>query len=197
MIKKILLDDNGLHFSNNDLPLLIHGDDGYGASLFSVSVMADMYAQGANIVFLCGYHMARDEFDLQTQSNQVSVIVSENFEIAELKAKRVIFIPSERPELLGQVLQSLGESDKRIVFIKNFDLFDKSIFSVVENVPNLVMMGNIDECAYKAELLDKSWTTEIYFSVPQTEVQMNIPELKKYKGYLKSNSKEGIVSLIQ
>jgi len=41
MIKKIMLDSKDLHFSKADLPLLIHGDDGYGDSLLSVSVMAD------------------------------------------------------------------------------------------------------------------------------------------------------------
>ena len=70
MIKKMLFNERELHFAKSDLPLLIHGDDGYGASLFSVSIMADLYAQGANIVFLCGYDMARDQFVLQTQSKQ-------------------------------------------------------------------------------------------------------------------------------
>lgn len=197
MIKKMLLNNYDLHFSKADLPLLIHGDDGYGASLFSVSVMADLYAQSANIVFLCGYHMARDEFDLQTQSKQDSVIVREGFEAAALETKRVIYIPSEQPELLQQVLESLGGSNERVVFFKNFDLFDESVFRAVKKLSNVVIMGNIDKCSYENELLDKNWETQIYFSIPETEVQTKIPELEKYTGYLKSSNKEGIVSLVQ
>jgi len=197
MIKNMLIDNNDLHFSKLDLPLLIHGDDGYGASLFSVSVMADLYAQGANVVFLCGYHMARDEFDMQTQAKQDSVTVSDGFVAAEVENKRVIFVPSEQPELLRQVLESLGNSDKRIIYLKNFDLFDESIFSAIENLPNLVIMGDIDKCPYKNRLLDKNWATQIFFSSPKTEVQLKIPKLEKYKGFMKSDSKEGIVSLVQ
>ncbi|MCA9332818.1 hypothetical protein KDA00_03010 [Candidatus Saccharibacteria bacterium] len=197
MIKKMLIDNNDLHFSQVDLPLLIHGNDGYGASLFSMSVMADLYAQDVNIVFLCGYHMARDEFDLQTQSKQNSVIVDNNFNAQAIMGKRVIFIPSEQPELLGQVLEVLSDSEERVVFFKNFDLFDESVFSAVENLSKLVMMGDIDKCTYRNKLLDKNWATQIYFSMPEIEVQIRIPELEKYKGYLKSNDKEGIVSLVQ
>ncbi len=185
MLKKMLLNGEDLHFSKQNLPLLIHGDDGYGASLFSVSVVADLYAQGANLVFLCGYHMARDEFKEQTQSEDDSI------------DKRVVFIPSEHPELLGDALGSLNDSAERVIFLKNFDLFDEKIFSFVKDLPNLVMMGNIDKCSYAAELLDKRWATQIYFSMPQTTAQTKIPKLEKYKGYLESNDKEGVVSLVQ
>jgi len=197
MLKTMFMDDSELHIANSDLPLLIHGDDGHGASLFSVSVMADLYARGAKLVFLCGYHMARDEFELQTQSKQDSIIVSEDFEAAKVESKRVIFIPSKQPELLRQVLESLSDSDERVVFFKNFDLFDDSVFAVVEKLSNVVVMGNIDNCSYKTELLAKNWVTQVYFSVPQIEVQTKIPELEKYKGYLKSDNKEGVVSLAQ
>lgn len=191
------LDGVSLHFAKSDLPMLIHGKDVYGASLFSVSVMADLYAQGTNIVFLCGYHMARYEFDLQTQSRQDSVVASEGFNPGEIEGKRVIFIPSDQPELLVQVLGSLSKPDERVIFFKNFDLFDESVFSTVENLSNVVMMGDIDKCTYKSKLVSKSWETQIFFSVPQTEMQMKIPHPEKYKGYMKSNSKNGIVSLIQ
>lgn len=197
MIKKMLIDNDELHFSNTDLPLMIHGDDGYGASLFSVSVIADLYEQGASIVFLCGYHMARDEFDLQTQSKKDSIIIGEDFSAQEIEGKRVIFIPSEHPKLLGQMLEALSDSEERVVFFKNFDLFDTNIFSAVENVPNLVMMGNIDKCIYKAKLFNKDWATQILFSMPQTEMHIKAPKLEKYKGFIKSDSKEGIVSLVQ
>jgi hypothetical protein len=197
MIKQMLLGTAELHLAKPDLPLLIHGIDGNGASLFSVSVLADLYAQGANIVFLCGYHMARDEFDLQTQSKQDSVVASEGFNPADIASKRVIFIPSDKPELLDQVLKSLSDSDERIIFFKNFDLFDHSVFSAVENLSNLVIMGDIDRCSYKTKVLNQKWATQLYFSIPKTEVKTKVPELEKYKGYLKSDSRKGMVSLVK
>ncbi|MCA1806803.1 MAG: hypothetical protein LC687_02905 [Actinobacteria bacterium] len=195
MPKKTLLNAEELHFSKSDLPLMIHGDEGCGASLFSISVVADLYDQGSDLIFLCGYPMARDEFEAQTQSKDDSILVSDNFDVDLIKTKRVIFIPSEQPELLAEVVASLDDSDERIIFYKNFDLFDESVFSVLEDLSNIVMMGNIDIPSHKGKLLNKKWASQLYFSVPQTDVSVDIPALEKYKGYLKSENREGIVTL--
>lgn len=195
MIKKILFQDKDLHFSSTDFPILIHGDDGFGASLFSVCVMADLYEQGANIVFLCGFHMAREEFNQQTHSDQDSILVDDEFTAADIESKRVIFIPSNQPELLAKVLKTLSDTQDRVIFFKNFDLFDKSIYSTLDSLSNVVMMGNIDACAYKKELLDKKWMTQIYFSTPTSNVDLVFPLLEKYNGYLTSDSRAGIVRL--
>lgn len=197
MTKNILLNDKQFHFSKQNLPLLIHGEDGSGASLFSISCVADLYDQGFNIIFLCGYHMARDEFELQTKSRSESVVLAKNTDADLLRGKRVVSIPSEEPELLEYALKLLGNTHNQVVFFKNFDLFDETVFSAVRNLPSLIMMGNIDSCSYATRLPDKQWMSQVYFSIPETIPNLKIPALEKYKGYLKCGETEGTVSLAQ
>lgn len=75
MVKKILLDNNEINFSETDLPILIHGKEhsGAGASLFTVSLMANLYIQGSKMLFLSGYHMARDELLAQVGDENDSI----------------------------------------------------------------------------------------------------------------------------
>ncbi len=175
--------------------MLIHGDDGRGASLFSVSVIADLYDQGSGIIFLCGYHMARDEFDLQTNSKHDAVIIEEGFDPVEVQKKRVIFVPTERSDLLGTVIETVADANERVVFFKNFDLFETSVFKNIENLSSIVLMGNIDKCAFRSDVLGKDWASQVYFSVPQTDVGAKIRSVDKYKGYFFSADKEGVVSV--
>ncbi|MDO8269661.1 MAG: hypothetical protein Q7T54_03260, partial [Candidatus Levybacteria bacterium] len=58
----ILLNGNVYHFSESSLPILIHGEDHAGSSLFTISLLADLYIQGSKILFFTGYHFAKDEF---------------------------------------------------------------------------------------------------------------------------------------
>ena len=83
-MKQILLDGQTISLTKDNLPMLIQGADGNGASLFSVSVIANLYAQGAKLLFLCGYHMARDEFIEQTGAEADTILVqgSDDFEHA-------------------------------------------------------------------------------------------------------------------
>lgn len=196
MSKKILLNKQAFHFLKDDLPFLIHGDDGHGASLFSVSVMADLYTQGANLLFLCGYHMARDEFITQTDSTEESKLVTKQDEIKGASSKRVIFVAKETPEFFIEMIKTLPDINERIIFFKNFDLFDASVFEVVENLPKLVLMGDIDKCPYKDRLMQKSWVTRAYFSVPNYQPGLKLPELPKYSGYLFSADRQAVVSLV-
>ncbi|MFC1751507.1 hypothetical protein ACFL2V_22310, partial [Pseudomonadota bacterium] len=61
MIKPILLNQSPLSVSKSNLPFLIHGQDGKGASLFTVTLVAHLFKQNHKIIFLSGYPMARDE----------------------------------------------------------------------------------------------------------------------------------------
>src|SRR5688572_20800369 len=64
-MKTIYLDGDELHFGAEDLPVLIHGADSSGASLYTITLAADLYASGTGFLFLCGYPMAEQEFTRQ------------------------------------------------------------------------------------------------------------------------------------
>ena len=197
MSKKMLLNSQDLHVANSDLPLLIHGAEGNGASLFSVSLVADIYLRGASILFLCGYHMARDEFDGQTNSKGESMLIESKDDIRKIHNQRVIFLGKDHEELLPEVLASLSDSDEseRVVFLKNYELFTESSFESVLNYKLLVLAGDLDECSYRTRILEKSWKTSIYFSKPSINPGVAVPDIQKYTGYFVGQGKRGIVTL--
>ncbi len=167
MNKKILLNNKEFFFTSMDLPCLIHGADHAGASLFTVTMMADVFRQGEKIIFISGYQMARDEFLSQTNADE----------------KRVIFLQKDNIDLFPSLVSSLPDLDERIVLIKNIDLFDQSIFNHVKNHPKLILSGDIDRCSYKEDVLKISFKTKIFFSIPQINVNVTVPELSKYHGH--------------
>ncbi len=193
-MKKILLGDQILNLSKTDLPMLIHGADGTGASLFSISAVANLYAQGHKLLFTSGFHMARDEFREQTGITDEAILVEEASDIERAHTKRIVFVPRERADLFDKLAATLPDIAERIVFLKNFDLFDESHFAAVEKMENLVLAGDLDKCTYKDRVLGKSWQARIYFS-PVENDDTPLPELPKYHGWLASAAHNGVVSL--
>jgi len=193
--KSMLLDSQDLHIASSDLPLLIHGAEGKGASLFSVSLVADLYMQGASILFLCGYSMARDEFDKQTNSKDESILVESKDDIGSIHRQRAIFLGKDHEELLLEILASLPDVPEQIIFLKNYELFAESTFESIFNHNKLVLAGDLDACYYRTRILEKGWKTSIYFSKPNTGTGVVIPDLQKYSGYLVGRDKHGVVTL--
>ncbi|MBP6098520.1 MAG: hypothetical protein KA477_00885 [Candidatus Levybacteria bacterium] len=174
MLKKILLDGKEFHFTRPDLPIFIHGEEHVGASLFTVSVLADLYAQGSKIIALTGYPMARDEFEEQTG--------------AEENAK---FFTKENEELFITNIQTNSDVNDRVILIKNIELFSEEIFNTVKDFSNVIISGDLNKCSFKEKILQKSFNTSTYFS-PLDEA---LPELQEYEGYFVSQNNTGRVSL--
>jgi hypothetical protein len=195
-MKQILLNNQEFKLSGNDLPMLIHGADGNGASLFSVSVVANLYAAGYKLLFTSGYHMARDEFKAQTGVGDEAVLVEKASDIEEAHTKSVVFVPRENVELFIQLVASLPDVVKRVIFLKNFDVFDESHFDAVRKLKNVVLAGDLDNCSYRSRILSETWQTRVYFSKPENS-DVELPDLPKYAGYLTSTAHTGLVSFGQ
>lgn len=193
-MKKILLNGKEHHFSDTSLPLLIHAHDGSGGSMFSISAVADLYSQGSKILFLCGFHMARDEFVQQTGATD-TIHVEKQSDIQSAINKQVIFVSKETPELFTELVRLLPDIDQRVIFFKNFDLLDKSVFESISSMKKLLLMGDLDKCSYSKTILDKSWAEVIYFSTSKEPAGFVLPDLPKYTGYLHSQPQTGLISL--
>ena len=155
MKKGLLLNNSPWNFTVDDLPCLVHGKDKVGSSLFTVSLVADLYSQGSKFLFLSGYHMARDEFISQTREPENTILIEDQSSIQSAESKRTIFIPRERMELFIKAIERLTDIQDRIVLIKNFDLFDESIFKAVEKNNKLILSGDLDKCLYKEKVISK------------------------------------------
>lgn len=174
MLKKIFLNDQEFHFSKSHLPLLIHGEHGSGSSLFTMTMLADLYAQGAKVVDLTGFSMAREEFIKQTESNE----------------NAHLFTKDQSDEFITFVSQ-ISNHDNYVILIKNIELFDNEIFNVGKDFKNLILSGDVNKCSFKEKLLQKAFTTKIYFSA----LDKTLPQLQKYQGFLVSENLQGIMSL--
>jgi hypothetical protein len=196
MLKKLLLNKKEFHVTVEDLPILIHGKNMTGSSLFTVSLVADLYNQGSKIFFLSGYHMARDEFLEQTNNLCNGIFLTSNTEtIPEVQKKRIIFIRKEDPDWFIKVVQVLSDIEERVILVKNIDLFPEEVFDAVVNKSKLIISGDIDKCSYRDKLISKSYSTKILFSKPKVDLGVTLPFLKQYEGYLSSKNETGVVSL--
>lgn len=190
-----LLDTDEHNFSEDDLPLLIHGQDGNGASHFSVSVIANFYHQGAKILFTSGFKGARDAFKEQVGENDDAILVENAADVLDAHSKRIIMVPIERYELFKQLLKELPDINERIIYFKNYNLFDQSVFEEVRKHNKCVLQGDLNKVANIAAYKDTPWVTKIYFTQPPIQFDSKIPELPKYSGFFRQGARGGIVSL--
>lgn len=174
MVKKILLDNKEFHLTKSSLPTLIHGEEHTGASLFTISMFADLYMQGMKVVALTGYPMAIEEFGKQVGS-------SEN----------VHFFTKEKTGEFVDFVQSSTDIDNHVVLIKNIEFYGEEIFNTVQNFKHLIVSGDVNKCSFKNILLQHSFTTKIYFS----PLDAPLSDLQKYEGLLVSEKHHGVVTI--
>ncbi len=195
MYRSILLNDRMFRINSNIMPCLIHGIDNSGASLLTVSVIADLYRQGYKVLFLSGYPMAREELVSQTEEPDSTVLVDDENTLQSSFSKRVIFIPRDKIDLFIKATHTLPDISERIILIKNIDLFPIHVFEAIRNRGKIILSGDLDKCNYRDEILKVSLKTKILFSQPDADIGLTIPKLEKFKGYFLSNKERGVVAL--
>lgn len=174
MLKKIFLDHKEFHFTQSELPILIHGKEHTGTSLFTVSVLTDLYSRGSKIIALTGFAMAQVEFERQIESNE-----------------NAQFFTKEKEDVFMTNVQTNSDMNDRVILIKNIELFNEEIFDAVKDFSNVIISGDLNKCSFKEKILQKSFNTKILFS-PLDEA---LPELQKYEGYVITSNISGVVSL--
>ncbi|MCC6563682.1 hypothetical protein IT087_02210 [Candidatus Uhrbacteria bacterium] len=157
------------------LPMLIHGAEGSGASLYTICLAAKWFSQKYQVLFLCGFPMAEEEFAKQVDG----------------KYATVHFFTKEKVEEFKQAVKLKGSSET-IIFIKNAELFDEGVFNLIEEFDNRVISGDIEEARSKQKILSKKYVTYVYFS-PLHDVKL--PKLNKYEGFLVSGDYQGVTKL--
>lgn len=174
MLKKILLDNQEFHFTKSHLPTLIHGEEHAGASLFTITLLADLYTQGSKVVALTGYTMAIEEFNKQVGTGE-----------------NVQFFTKETTDEFIEFLSKTSDSNDYIVLLKNLDFFDEDVFNAIKDLNNLILSGDINKCSFKDKLLQQPFTTKIYFS----PLDVPLTGLEKYQGMLVSEKHKGVIEV--
>lgn len=172
---KIVVDGSEVQsFDPTSLPMLIHGREGSGASKYTIALAAKGFGQGHDILFLCGYPMAEEEF--------VSLVGS--------KPSSVHFYTKEKTSEFIQALKQ--DVSNRIVFIKNVELFEKDVIDLAVKENSIVISGDIQQSVFRDDLMGKQYATKIYFS---DLGDFTLPGVSKYEGYIVSDSVKGVTRL--
>ena len=175
-MKKILLDGKEVEqLHPESLPMLIHGREGSGASLYTICLAAKWHSQGYEILFLCGHPMAEQEFAREVASDYVN-------------AK--FYTQEKTDDFLAALEQDVHH--KTIVVVKNIELFDTNILDVVTPIHNLIVSGDVNQSKIKDILIRKKFITEVYFSPLEGK---EIPELEKFHGFVASEDYTGVTQL--
>lgn len=174
-MNKILLDDQTVEtFDIASLPMLIHGKEGSGASMYTVAVAANWYSQGSHVLFLCGYPMAEEEFSQQIGSPHPDAR----------------FYTQEKLSEFTSVMNTIANNT--LIVVKNVELFDKDVFELVNKHSKLIISGNIEDTSFKKNLLLHPFVTKIHFSALEGA---ELPAMPKYSGYVEAGEYRGITAL--
>ena len=146
----ILLNKKIFHFSEDNLPCLVHYKEKTGGSHFTISLVVDLFLQGSKILFFSKYHMAKDNFLEQTKEKESKIFFIEKKEdLVGAEKHRVIILKSGDEDLYMEALKSLTDLKERVVLVKNFEIFTKNILNSSLLLKKIILSGDIDRCVDK------------------------------------------------
>ncbi len=159
--------------NKKDLPVLIHGKEGHGASLFSVKLVAGFIKKGNPFIFWSAYPMAKQELKKELNNDVPS---------------DTIIIEDENPIELNKVLSEIDAG--QTLFVKNFEVIPSETRKKLLERRLLIIAGDLEKTLTKEEVL--KFPIRIFFS-PYPGIE--IPVLEKYQGYMFSKNKKEQVKI--
>lgn len=175
-MKKIFVNEKEFEFTKDNLPALIHGEDHAGASFYTISLIANLFRQGCEIIVLCGYVMAHEQFKEQ---------------IGDFNGKYVLYT-KEKISDFKEMLLSSQDKDDQVFLLKNVELFDEDIVNLVQKKEKYIISGDFNKCMFEEKIIKKHFTTKIFFS---NFPGINTPPLDKYEGFFVSDKTQSITKL--
>lgn len=193
MTNKITLNDQAFTFKESFLPCLISWARKSWASYFSVSLIGNLIEQGAKVIFFTAFPMAKEELLHQIGNNKTFEVINQS-DIQNIPQDKSIIIESWNKDLWGKTIEKLGNEDY-ILFVKNIEEYDKSILDILQANKKILLSGDMDTCAFKQELTKMNRNSKIIFTIPNIDLNITIPTLKKYESYIVNDIHKGILRL--
>jgi hypothetical protein len=196
MPEQVLLNNQPYQIQDSDLPCLITYAHKAGGSHFSVTLVADLFSRGTKILFLTAYPMAKDNFLKQVGEDHSRIaFVNNPEELVAAQTAQAIILESGNEQLFLEAAQNLTDFQERVIFIKNIEVFSEKVFDLCLPLQRIILSGTLDECKNPQKIADKKFQTIIAFSRSETPLPIEVPELAKYAGYLKTPTQSGVVSI--
>ncbi len=191
---KIFLNDKPYAMAEKDVPCLITYRDKSGGSQLSISLVADMFLRGKKILFITAFPPGKENFIEQIKGGEEKISYLEK--IGDLnRSAPVIILPSGNEGLLLECLEMIPDNDERIVFIKNIETFSVELFKKLHGRKNIILSGDLDNCADKKLITDNEFAAIIAFSQPETPLPITVPALQKYCAFFHGREQDGIMRL--
>ena len=177
-----------IELKRENLPMMIHGKEHSGASLFSVAVVAGLHNKGNKLLIYTAYPMAKKEFFSQIETKDNVFYLEDEKDLEKALLFQTIFVASGNMDLFTKVITNYSVTD-RVIFIKNIDTIQIPLFSIILPL-QLVLSGDFESNPIQKALTDIPYKTKIFFSSLGGEA---VPLLEKYQAYIKTNAGEDMV----
>lgn len=197
-MKKFLDVQNNIEidFNVNDLPMVIHGVEHSGSSLFSITMAANLHKKGNKILMFTAYPMATEEFMNQVGPDASVFNLKNNTEIKQAQNYQTVIVSSGDKDLCIAALTTLPDIHSRIAYIKNVDMILTPEIANLLNVNERTLLsGNIDASSAKDYIKRFNYNTKIFFS-DSSILPKQLPEMKKYQACVFKENNKFIVSLV-
>ncbi|MBI2984890.1 MAG: hypothetical protein HYY50_04690 [Candidatus Kerfeldbacteria bacterium] len=153
----------GLHV--RQLPCLIHGQAGSGASFATIIITANLVRRGESVVFLCSRGQAvrslQHELGLQRPAIKTDQVTGRD--VPALADSRLVTIFHRSSRQLGRLLRALTDWRERVVVIKNIeDTLHQDLWSMVSSHQELIISGDVSRVT--VGLPTKHFKTGLAFS---------------------------------
>jgi hypothetical protein len=195
---EILLNNNPHTFTSEDLPALIHGEKGAGASLFSLQLLSQLYDQGEPLLVLGSsdevktaiLSMIKNPDDLGEITNEADITTTSD--------KQLIYMGNGTEQRASKVISALEDFSERIVLINKFEGFTKEILALFYSHSKTIYCGDLNISDAKEPLLQLKYNAKIFYSPLHNDLRLHLPEgLEHYHGYYQGRIDQGTVTLRQ
>ncbi|MFA5886380.1 MAG: hypothetical protein WC863_01225 [Patescibacteria group bacterium] len=175
----VLLNNQKINFDSSDFPMLISGAEKTGSSFFSICLLAELLKNGYKVLFFSAYPMAKEEFRKQ---------------IGDKIENAVIIESGEEGDLIKEI-KNISDLEERFVLIKNIDIYSHKIFDVLKDLELVIFSGDLDKCQFADSLINKAFSSKIFFSPSEKYSHSMVSNLAKFCGEIVSKKHNGIISL--
>lgn len=180
-------------FGIENLPALVHGVEGTGASFFSISLAVQLHLSKQKLIMFTAYPMAKEEFFAQIGEDRTSVFCLDSIaDIPKAEGFQTIIVKSGDEDLLTAFMEEFANLLDYTLFIKNVENI-KSHDVVEYAVSHLsIISGDVSKSPFAEILVDGEYKTKVLLSTLGSD---DCSGLEKYQAKLITGSKECIVSL--
>lgn len=184
---------NVLPFGTENLPTLVHGAEGTGASFFSISLAAQLHLNKQKLIMFTAYPMAKEEFFAQIGEDKTSVFCLDSIsDIQKAEGFQTIIVKSGNEDLLTAFMEEFPSLLEYILFIKNVEnIKSLDVVEFAVSHPTIVS-GDVSKSSFAEVLTNGEYKTKVLLSTLGSE---DCSGLEKYQAKLITTGKECIVSL--